>query len=187
LLGSAVGPGIAHRVFDMEARRDEPIAERLLEFPLRGDFTFRDRDGRTRSVTLSGKADRIDVLANGTLRIIDYKSKKTPDLKQALQLPIYSYCARERLRARDDAPWTIAEALYLSFEGERAVVTLRAKGQPLDELLDQAQDRLLTALDRIAAGEFPASPARRALCGPCPYRTVCRLEIVEARAETADE
>ena len=57
------------------------------------------RSGDTRSVTLSAKVDRIDVLEDGTLRVIDYKSKKTPDVRQALQLPVYSFVALETLRA----------------------------------------------------------------------------------------
>lgn len=187
LLGSAVSPGIAHRVFAMEGSRPVQITERLLEFPLQGDFAFRTRGGETQLVTLSAKVDRIDVLADGTLRVIDYKSKKTPDLKQALQLPIYSYVSRESLRATRGGTWTIAEAMYLSFEGDKAVVTLRARGRTIDELLDDAQDRLLQTLDDIAEGRFPPRPARKALCGPCPYRAVCRLEIVEAVAEQSGE
>lgn len=187
LLGSAVSPGIAHRVFAMEAERPGTISRRLLEYPLEGDFTFRARDGRTRAVTLSAKTDRIDVLADGTLRVIDYKSKQTPDLKVALQLPIYSVCARESLRASTGRDWVIGEAMYLSFEGDKAVVPLRAKGRTIDDLLADAQDRLLAALDGIAAGRFPPQPARKALCGPCPYRAVCRLEIVEAAVESPVE
>jgi RecB family exonuclease len=187
LLGSAVGPGIAHRVFAMEADRATSITERLLEYPLQGDFTFRRADGTTRTVTLSAKTDRIDVLSDGTLRVIDYKSKKTPDPKQALQLPIYSYVAREALRAARGGAWAIGEALYLSFEGEKAVVPLRARGRTLDELLDDAQERLVATLDRIAEGQFPATPAHKSLCGPCPYRVVCRLELVEPAVEDADE
>lgn len=187
LLGSALSPGIAHRVFAMEASRPTRITERLLEFPIQGDFRFRTSDGETEVVTLSAKVDRIDVLADGTLRVIDYKTKKTPDLKQALQLPIYSFVARESLGATRGGAWSIAEAVYLSFEGDKAVVTLRARGRSTDELLDEAQDRLLRTLDDIADGRFPPRPARKSLCGPCPYRAVCRLEIVEAVAEPNGE
>ena len=48
LLGSAVESGIAHRVFAMEAERPARIVERLLEYPLQGDFTFRTRRRATR-------------------------------------------------------------------------------------------------------------------------------------------
>ena len=187
LLGSAVSPGIAHRVFAAEAGRRTRIAERRLEFPLEGDFTFRTREGQTRRVTLRAKADRIDVLEDGTLRIIDYKSKKTPDPKLALQLPIYSFCTQQSMRAEKDGQWPIAEALYLSFEGDKAIVPLRAKGRTIDELLDDAQDRMLRTLDDIARGSFPPRPARKSLCGPCPYRAVCRLEIVDSAPESSGD
>lgn len=179
LLGSAVSPGIAHRVFAMEAERATEIVERLLEYPLQGDFELRALDGSQRTVTLSAKTDRIDLLADGTLRVIDYKSKKTPELKVALQLPIYSLCARTRLKGHANRQWTLAEAVYLSFEGNKAIVPLKAKGRNLDELIADAQDRLLITLDRIAAGHFPPQPLRRSLCGSCPYVAVCRLEYVE--------
>jgi RecB family exonuclease len=187
LLGSAVSAGIAHRVIAAEAREPTPIVERLLEFPLQGEFLFRRRTGETGRVALSAQADRIDVLEGRALRVIDYKSRQTPDPKQALQLPIYSHAARETLALTRGGRWTIADAMYLTFEGERAVVPLRARSTALDELIDEAQDRLLATLDRIAGGHFPASPARRNLCGPCPYRSVCRLDIVERGVESAGE
>jgi RecB family exonuclease len=180
LLGSAVSAGIAHRVFAMEAQRAIDVVERLLEYPLKGDFHFRASDGRERTVTLSAKTDRIDLLADGTLRVIDYKSRKTPDLKVALQLPIYSHCARVSLDGHRGRQWTLGEALYVSFEGDRPVVPFKAKGRTVDDLIGDAQDRLLTTLDRIAEGRFPAQPLKKSLCGPCPYVAVCRLEYVEA-------
>jgi hypothetical protein len=38
---------------------------------------------------------------------------------------------------------------------------------------------LVDALDRIAEGHFPPMPAKKSFCGPCSYRTVCRLEYTE--------
>jgi RecB family exonuclease len=182
LLGSAVDPGIAHRVFAMEANRPVRIVERLLEFQLQGDFVFRRRDGTARTVPLSAKVDRIDLLEDGTLRVIDYKSKNTPDLDAALQLPIYGLCARRRLEGRGGRTWTIGEALYVSFEGAKVEKPLKARGRSLDDLLDDAQERLIDTLENIAAGAFPARPASKSLCGPCAYKTVCRLDFVESTA-----
>jgi len=184
LLGSAVDPGIAHRVFAMEASRDEPIVERLLEFPLEGDFAFATRDGGARVVPLNAKTDRVDVLRGGRLRVIDYKSKTTPDPKVALQLPVYAHLARECLQRARGARYELADALYLSFEGSRAIVPLKpARGQSLDDLVLDAQDRLVRTLDDIGRGSFPPRPARKSMCGPCGYRAVCRLEIVAAETE----
>ena len=180
LLGSAVDPGIAYRVFAMEASRSTPIAERLLEYPLEGEFDFRTADGATRRVAINAKTDRIDVLSDGSLRVIDYKSKNTPDPKVALQLPIYAHLARELLAKARGRAWILGEAIYLSFEGDRAVVPLRpTRGQSLDDLIVEAQHRTVQALDWIAEGRFPPRPAKKSLCGPCSFRAVCRLEIVD--------
>jgi len=181
LLGSAVSAGIAHRVLSLEADRQVEVRERLLEFPLEGNFTFVTADGRSRTVTLKAIADRIDLLADGSLRVIDYKSKTTPDVRGALQLPIYSLCAQARLAERTGQAWRLSEAAYLSFEGDRALVPLRVRGRTLDELVGDAQDRLVDTLDAVAAGHFSPSPARRSLCTTCPYSTVCRREWVVAR------
>lgn len=190
LLGSAVDPGIAHRVFAMEATRPAPIVERLLEYPLAGDFTFTAHDGETRRVAINAKTDRVDVLEGGALRVIDYKSRYTPDPKVALQLPIYARLAAESLQRARGGQWTLAEALYVSFEGDRAVVPLRpARGETLAQLIEGAEDRLLKTLDDIAAGAFPPRPQKKSLCGPCAYRSVCRLELVadEAPEPSAEE
>jgi len=187
LLGSAVDPGIAHRVFAMEASRPVRIRERLLEFPLEGEFVFKARDGAQRTVAINAKTDRIDVLADGTIRVIDYKSKNTPDLKVALQLPIYAHLAREMLQRARGRSVALGEALYLSFEGDKAVVPLRPpRGQTLDDVIADAEDRALGALDRIGEGQFPVRPQKKSLCGPCSFSAVCRLEIVEADRD-ADE
>ncbi|MGH9384682.1 MAG: PD-(D/E)XK nuclease family protein, partial [Vicinamibacterales bacterium] len=83
LLGSAAGSGIGERVFTMEAERDIDIRERLMEYPIEGEFSFAKEDGSTRLVTLAAKIDRIDLLADGTFRLIDYKTKYVPDRKVA--------------------------------------------------------------------------------------------------------
>jgi ATP-dependent helicase/DNAse subunit B len=177
LLGSAVSPGIAYRVFAMEAGRSAPVLERLLEFQLEGEFEFQRKDGAVRRVRLKAKTDRIDVLGDKRIRVIDYKSKTTPDPKSALQLPIYARLASEALQRSRGGTWVLDEAMYVSFEGERAVVPLRPpRGESLDAVIADAEERMLDALGRIEAGQFPPQPAKKSLCGPCGYRAVCRLE-----------
>ena len=66
--------GVADRVFELEANIPGDVVERLLEIPLEGDFTFPAQAGFTsRTIAIRGKADRVDVLADGSLRVIDYK------------------------------------------------------------------------------------------------------------------
>ncbi|MDP2321185.1 MAG: PD-(D/E)XK nuclease family protein [Acidobacteriota bacterium] len=174
LYGSAVGSGIAERVFAMEAERGTAIRERLMEFELDGEFTFTGEDGASRTVRLRAKIDRVDVLADGTFRVIDYKTKYVPDRRIALQLPIYSAGVRARLSAERGAGFTASEAMYLSFEGPQAVMALKETGKSFDELVTAAEHRLVQALDDIAAGHYPPRPETRNLCGMCAFVAVCR-------------
>ena len=189
LFGSAVGSGIVDRVFAMEAGRGTAIRERLMEYELDGTFTFTGEDGAPRDVKLRAKIDRVDLLQDGTFRLIDYKTKYVPDRKLALQLPIYSACVRTSLVKTHGRDVAASEAMYLSFEGPQAVVPLdpstgsgsgRAKstaeerGNKFDELTQAAQHRLVAALDDIAAGRYPARPETRNLCTMCGFVSVCR-------------
>jgi RecB family exonuclease len=172
----------------MEASRPVPIVERLLEFPLEGEFDFHAANGDTRPVPINAKTDRIDVLAGDAIRVIDYKSKTTPDPKVALQLPIYAHLARQLLQRSRGRAFALDEALYLSFEGDKPVVALRPpRGQALEDVIADAECRAVRVLDLIAEGQFPPRPAKRSLCGPCSFRTVCRLEIVEDSSEANGE
>jgi CRISPR/Cas system-associated exonuclease Cas4 (RecB family) len=120
--------------------------------------------------------------------VIDYKSKTTPDPKVALQLPIYAHLARVLLQKARAQDYRLHEALYLSFEGEKAVVPLRPlRGQTLDDVIVDAQQRAIRALDAIADGEFPPRPAKKSMCGPCSYRAVCRLEIIDEGREAPSD
>jgi ATP-dependent helicase/nuclease subunit B len=179
LFGTAGAPGIARRVLAMEVERGATIVERLLEYPLDGAFTFRDPEGRTRELTLRGKVDRIDLLADGTFHLIDYKTRAVPDPKRALQLPIYSLCVTRQLAGHRGRPWRLGEASYLSYEGPAAVVPLTRKPDELDERLAEAQRQLFDVLDGIAAGHFPPQPAERSLCTTCAFAAVCRKDYVE--------
>jgi RecB family exonuclease len=187
LLGSAAGAGIVERVLALEAAREDEVRERLIEVAVEGPLRFRTASGDERVISLNAKVDRVDLLADGGFRLIDYKSKYTPDVKRKVQLPIYSSGVRQRLRATlgRDAP--VREALYLSLEGDRAVVPLKGRaGMTLDEVIAEAEDRFLQALDAIAAGHFPPQPTPRSLCNTCPYVTVCRKAIVERPSDAAE-
>lgn len=174
LFGSAVGSGIVDRVFAMEAERGAGIRERLMEYELDGAFTFTGEDGASRDVRLRAKIDRVDLLDDGTFRLIDYKTKYVPDRRQALQLPIYSACVRTSLRTTYDRDIPPSEAMYLSFEGPQAVVPLEERGKVFDDLTRLAGHRLVAALDQIAAGHYPPRPETKNLCTMCAFVAVCR-------------
>lgn len=182
LFGSAVAVGLADVVFGMEAERDREVVERLLEYPLEGEFALGGESGRTAS--LKGIADRIDLLADGTLRVIDYKSGRAPNAKRALQVPIYGLCAEERLAGRHGRTWHVGEAAYIAFTGKRTVLSIVKPGDDnARAVLDDARERLFQALDGITAGVFPPRPVDKTICGYCAFAHVCRKEYVDAEAD----
>jgi RecB family exonuclease len=180
LLGSAAGAGIIDRVLTMEAERPALVEQRLVEFELDAVFSFREPDeGGNRPVALRAKVDRVDLLAGGSFRVIDYKSRLVPDPKRSVQLQVYTSAIAQQLSRVGD-PRLPAEAFYLSLEGDTPIRALRpAKGESLDDVLHAAEQRMVRAIDDIGAGHFPARPSPRSLCAQCPFDTVCRKAFVE--------
>ena len=177
LLGSPAAAGLGEAVFRMEAERPVAVVRRLLEHPLKGEFAMATSSGR-RLVSLNGKADRLDLLADGTFRLIDYKLGWPPDRSKALQLAIYGVCAEQRLESELGRRWTLGEAAYLAFKGPRRVVPLFSTGASRDEVLAKAQQRLADTLDAIERGEFPPSPDDVFRCETCSFGSVCRKDYV---------
>ncbi len=176
LLGSAAAPGLAERAFAFEVEHGGEVIERLLEHELEGAFLFSNAAG-PRTVRLRAKADRIDLMADGTLRVIDYKLGKAPKPGRALQLPIYGVCAQQSLAGRHGRTWTLGRAGYVAFREKNSFVALGGASS-LDEAVTAGQARLLTAIDAIERGEFPPSPDEPFMCTRCGYASVCRKDYV---------
>lgn len=177
LRGSVAAPGLGEIVLAAEAVRPTPVVERLLEFPFEGEFVLR-ADGTERRVRLRGKADRVDILSDGRLRLIDYKIGRAPD--KSIQLQVYALCLTEQL-SREGRASAIGEAFYVAF-GERAqpIECVLEDGPKAAAVLEQAQARVLSAIDGIERGEFPPRPAAPRLCGFCAFAAVCRKDVVLA-------
>jgi RecB family exonuclease len=161
----------------MEAERGVPVITRLLEHRLKDEFLFH-AGGQERRLSLSGKADRIDLLADGTFRVIDYKLGWPPNKARALQLPIYGLCAEQRLDGYLGRHWTLGEAAYLAFKGPKRVVGLFASSDDRRKVLAEAQERLVTTIDAIEAGHFPPTPDDVHRCETCTFAAVCRKDYV---------
>jgi RecB family exonuclease len=175
LLGSAAAPGLAERAFAFEMEQGGDVLERLLEHELEGRFEFRAGE-TTRQVELRAKADRIDLMTDGTLRVIDYKLSKAPKAARALQLPIYGLCAEQHLKGRYGRDWTLARAGYVAFKEKNPFVPLGPGS--LEEALAAGQARFLEAVAAIEAGAFPVDPDEPYRCQWCAYPTVCRKDYV---------
>jgi RecB family exonuclease len=177
LLGSPVAAGLGEVVFRMEAERPALVVERMLEEKLRGEFEFVGTRG-PRRIGLYGVADRLDLLEDGTFRLIDYKLGSAPNKSRALQLPIYGLCAEQRLQQHRGRNWTLGEAAYISFRGPQRVTPLFTKRSDRDQVMPAAQERLIDAVDAIERGEFSPTPTDVFVCGFCSFAAVCRKDYV---------
>jgi len=178
LLGSPAASGLGEAVFRMEAERPVPVIARLLEYNVDGALTV-NTQGTARTVALRGKADRLDLLDDGTFRLIDYKLGWPPDRGRALQLPLYALAAEQQLENYRGRKYVLGEAAYLAFKGPRRVVPLFTTAVQRVELMSKAQERLTTALDAINRGEFPPTPDDVYRCESCSFAAVCRKDYVD--------
>lgn len=176
LLGSAAAPGLAERVFRLEAERPDRIVERWLEHEIVGEFEFATGETRRR-VAVRGVVDRVDLLEGGRFRVIDYKSGRAPEASRAVQLPVYGVCLATQLAGRDGLTWQLVDAGYLAFRGKRGFVPLASR-RSLETALREGIERFLGAVTAIEAGTFPPRPVDTSLCRTCPYPTVCRKDYV---------
>lgn len=176
LLGSAAAAGLAERAFAFEIEQGGEVVERLLEHELEGAFQFATGDA-VRLVRLRAKADRIDLMADGTIRVVDYKLGKSPKTSRALQLPVYGICAQQALEGHRGRSWILGRAGYVAFREKNPFVALGASSS-LEEAVAAGQERMLAAIDAIERGEFPPNPDEPFLCTRCGYASVCRKDYV---------
>jgi hypothetical protein len=177
LIGSAAAPGLAGRAFAVEIEQGIGVTERLLEYAFEGTFDFEGEAGR-RAVRVKGKADRIDVLEDGTLRVVDYKLGRAPKTGRALQLPIYGICAGQQIARERGTPLPIARAGYVAFKEKNAFVDLAGKSGDIAAALRDGQQRFLDAIAGIEGGEYPPSPDEPWTCTRCGFAPVCRKDYV---------
>jgi putative RecB family exonuclease len=143
----------------------------LLEDPQRLEPAEREAHVATRlesGLTLHGYIDRVDVASTGELRIVDYKTGRSPSVqfeaKALFQMKFYALVV---WRTRGVLP-RMLQLVYLG-NGEM----LRYEPEERDLL---ATERKLEALWRAiqrahATGEW--RPNRSALCGWCSHQALC--------------
>jgi RecB family exonuclease len=154
------------------------VVERMLEHEISGDVEIATAAG-ARTIALRGKVDRLDLLADGTFRLVDYKLGWPPNRARALQLPIYGLSATARLSGYRNREWVLGEAVYLAFKGPKRVVPLFSTQADRGRVLAEAEERLAGVIDGIERGAFPPSPDDVFRCETCSFSSVCRLDHVD--------
>lgn len=173
LLGSAASPGLAERLLYFEMQLPGRAVSRILEQAAEGVFEFTGEQG-ARRIELKAIADRIDVLEDNGLRVIDYKLNRPPDKDIALQLPVYGLCQSQTLTGSGGAARTLTAAAYFSFNHRHEPRVYEGAG--IEALLKDGQARLVNAVEAIERGEFPPRPHEPRECNWCAYPSICRKE-----------
>ena len=188
LLGSIVARGLAERVFELESDAGGRVVDRLLEFDLRGPFSFPQQLGlKQKTIEVRGKADRVDVFHDGSLRVIDYKLGRLPDVATSVQIGVYAHCVRAVLSSRDGQPHPVRSAMYLAFGDDKKLEgPLGSSSQLADMAVDARASDFAAIIEHIEAGEFPARPLRPGECQWCRYALVCRKEYAPDSDEAAE-
>lgn len=177
----------AHR----RAHRSRPIAAELA-FGLRdaalGTVELAIADGR--SVAFRGKADRVDLAADGALEVIDYKTGRADDYAglsqddpdgggRHLQLPVYGLAARAQ-QNRPDAE-VVASYWFVSRRGRFERIGYRVTS----DVLERVGDTVGQMVEGIEAGVFPPAPSATStsLWVECAYCDPDGLGVVDLKRQ----
>lgn len=183
LLGSIVMRGAAERVFLLEAAESRGVRRRWLEHQMNGSYDFPAGFAPPKRIAIRGVADRIDELADGSLRLVDYKLSRPP-AKGAVQLKVYGYAAQRLFEAADGGSHPVSAADYISFGDDGAIETSVAlKNGSVQEAVEAGAQEFAAAVTRIEAGAFPPQPQNAGLCEWCAFSLVCRKETSAGEEE----
>jgi DNA helicase-2/ATP-dependent DNA helicase PcrA len=141
--------------------------EKMFKVPLR-------RKGDHGWLMIGGKIDRVDVLADGRIEIIDYKTGEAalPDQKRVdedLQLTIYALAATKiEEKPFQKKPEEVVLSLYY-LEEQKKLTTKRTAKE-----LKEAIDKIFDWREKIETSDFKCSG--HMFCRNCEYSLICRAK-----------
>jgi RecB family exonuclease len=179
LLGSIVMRGVAERVFSEEVKDGRAVERRELEVALHGTYAFPPQGfAPAPSIAIRGVADRIDRMADGTLRLVDYKLTRAPS-DSAVQLKVYAHAAGQKFGSVE-TPAVVSRAEYISFGDDReAVRSIVARNSTMEQSVLAGAQKFAEYVGAVEGGRFAPAPEKASLCAWCAYALVCRKEVVE--------
>jgi len=143
-----------------DPRRIEPAQRELL--------VEAELDGGAAGIRLRGFVDRVDVAADGRIRIVDYKTGNAPselfEDKALFQLKFYALVMWR-------VTGTIPSLLQLIYLGDGQLLRYQPDAADL-EATERKVRALWDAIERgLANQHFPARPSR--LCEWCAHQSIC--------------
>ncbi len=129
--------------------------------------TEHDFEITVEGVRLRGRIDRVDRLADGGVRVLDYKTGAPKDEKAAeesLQLAIYALAAQEKWGTMP------ARVAFHSLENDSIVEVA-----PSAKQFDKTREKIQKAADGIAQGKFDPKPGYQ--CRWCAYAILCPATV----------
>ncbi len=147
--------GVAQLQAFFESYRESPgdmrVVEEWFELPMEND------------IVVTGRLDQLNNLDGGGVEVLDYKTGKPKDEKEAkksLQLSIYAMATRQKF---DVAVERVT--LYSLTSNESVSATRTAKDY------DAARAAIAEVADNVRAGNFPPQPGFH--CRNCDYKILC--------------
>ncbi len=158
------GEEYLHMYYEKEFDPKTKIA--ALEQPFTVPVTH---EGKT--IKIGGKIDRVDILPDGKLEIIDYKTGRMPSKREVdtnLQLSMYALAASEIPAIPfGKKPEDIVLSLYF-FDTQTKVSTTRTANQ-----LQREKEAIISIAHEIEGSNFHCSGHQ--LCADCEYQLFCRI------------
>ena len=136
------------------------------------------------SLRISGKIDRLDVAADGSAYVVDYKysnaqnTKNRRDNPNLLQAPLYLMAVEKFFGLR------AAGMYYIGLKGGIQNIGWESSELPPD-WLEGARARTLQIVDNIRAGRVEVHPTDRDKCRFCDCADICRIDVGEAAPQAA--
>lgn len=123
--------------------------------------------------TLKGRIDRIDMLPDNSVEIIDYKTgtpkeKLTAEEKQ--QLLIYQIVAETSPGYKNLGSVSKLTFYYLNNETKVSFVGS-------DKELSKLKDKILGTIEEIHSGNFEPTPSSQ-ICSNCDFRDICEYRVL---------